>query len=121
MKLTGVAAMDIVECLPNWSDRNLRWLVDYISRLNDNAGQATYTVIHGKARALRDERATTGQRVADKSKGTGLFMLAGVEGHDFGRCDSITDCHELAARMGLGIVPGLDAGEYFGHAMVPEV
>jgi hypothetical protein len=112
--------MDILDGLPNWSDRNLRWLIDYIARQNDNGGQGTYTVIQRKACALRDEGGSTGQKVADKYEATGRFILAAVDGHKFGRCATSADCYELAARMGLGIVADLDARGYFGHAMVQE-
>jgi hypothetical protein len=117
----AIPAYDILSCLPNWSARNLRWLIDYLARLNDHGGQARYTVIQKKACALRDERASTGQKVADKPEAAGRFILAGVEGHNFGRCKTSTDCYELATRMGLGIVPSSDASGYFGHAIIQEV
>ena len=110
--------MDIVDGLPNWSDRNLRWFVDYIARRNNNAGRATYTVIQRKAWALLNDHSPTGQIVGDKYEAAGHFILAGVGGHEFARCKSITDCHELANRMGLGIVPHLYASGHFGHAMI---
>jgi hypothetical protein len=113
--------VDILGGLANWSDRNLRWLIDCLARRNDNAVQPRYTVIQRKASTLRDERASTGQIVADKYAATGRFILTGVEGHEFGRCNRIADCDELAARMGLGIVRSLDASGYFGHAMIRKV
>jgi hypothetical protein len=120
-RLAGlVPAMDIVECLPNWSDRNLRWLIDHIARRNDEAGQTTYTVIQGKARALCDRRRSTGQSVEDERPAAARYILVGVEGHEFGRCNSITDCDELAARMGLAILRSGSPG-YFGHAVIREV
>jgi hypothetical protein len=121
LKGTVQSPMNILDGLPYWSDRNLRWLIDYLARLKNHSVQATYTVIQKKACALRDERESTGQEVADKYETEGRFMLAGVEGHDFGRCKTSTECYELAARMGLGILPSLDASGYFGHAIVQEV
>ncbi len=113
--------VDILGGLPNWSDRNLKWLIDYLARRNGAAGRPRYTVIQRKACTLLDERASTGQTVPDKYDAEGRFILTGVEGHEFGRCNSITDCDELAARMGLGIVRSLDARGYFGHAIIREV
>jgi len=113
-------AMDIVEGLPNWSDRNLRWLIDHIARRNDEAGQTTYTVIQGKARVLCDRCRSTGQSVEDERPAAARYILVGVEGHEFGRCNSITDCDELAARMGLAILRSGSPG-YFGHAAIREV
>lgn len=120
--LPGVPAMDILDALQNWSDRNLRWLIDYIARLNDQGGgQGTYTVILKRACALRDQRSCSEEKAADMHEPTGRFILAGIEGHEFGRCKTNTDCYELAARMGLGIVQRLDSNGYFGHATIQEV
>ena len=108
------------EGLPNWSDRNLRWLIDHIARRNDGAGQSSYTVIQGKARALCDRRKSTGQSVEDERPAAARYILVGVEGHEFGRCNSITDCDGLAARMGLAILHS-GSPRYFGHAVIREV
>lgn len=116
-----VMGVDILGGLPNWSDRNLKWLIDYLARRNDKAVRPRYTVIQGKARALRDERASSGQILADNYAATGRFILTGVERHEFGRCNTIADCDELAARMGLGIVDSIDANEHFGHAMIRDI
>ncbi len=112
-------AADIVQGLPNWSDRNLRWLIDHIARRNGEAGQTTYTVIQGKARALCDRRRSAGQIVADECPSAARSILVGVEGHEFGRCNSNTDCYELAARMGLAILYS-GSPRYFGHAVIRE-
>jgi hypothetical protein len=40
--VSGVPAKDIVDGLPNWSDRNLRWLIDHIARQNAEAGQTRH-------------------------------------------------------------------------------
>lgn len=114
-------AEDLLDGLPRWSDRNLRWLIDHIARLNNNGGQQHYTVMQRRACALRDERTSAGREIGDQFEAAGRFTLVGLEGHQFGRCQTVTDCYELAAQMGLGIVTKVDASEYFGHATVDEM
>jgi hypothetical protein len=111
---TGVPTTDLA--LRNWSDRNLRWLIDYLARLNDQGGRQ-YTEIQRKARELLKERAFAGEKTAERLQAGGGFVLLGVEGHEFGRGNSITDCEGLAKQMGLG----LDGSGYFGHAVIQEV
>ncbi len=111
--------MDVVCGLRNWSYRSLRWLIDYIARQNDKRGQPTYTAVQAAAWDVADKREPSWQTFPDEHDPAGHFILAGIEGHEFARCKSVTDCYQLASRMGLGIVPRLDG--YLGHAIIHEV
>jgi hypothetical protein len=117
--VSRVPARDIVEGLVNWSDRNLLWLIDHIDRLNHEARQPSYKVIQAKARSLCELRRSTGQSVVDERPAGIRYVLVGVEGHELGRCSSVPGCDELAARMGLAILPSGSPG-YFGHAVIEK-
>jgi transcriptional regulator with XRE-family HTH domain len=115
---------DILSVLPNWSDRDLRWLIDCIERLNAKGGRVSYTVIQKQARTLLEQRMSGdggAQRVADAFNRNGHFILVGMEGHQFGRCVTETDCRELAEQMGLGIVDRLALIRYPGNAFIQKV
>jgi transcriptional regulator with XRE-family HTH domain len=107
---------DIMSCLPNWSDRHLRWLIDHLARLNEEGGR--YTVMERRACEVRDERKSTHKTVGDCKQSGHSFVLVGVEGHEFGRFKTRLECEELAATMGLGVHGRLD---YFGHAIIRRV
>ncbi len=107
--------MDILSCLENWSDRNLRWLIDHLARRNEQGGRLTYAVIERKACELRDKRKSAGEFVSENNPAGSRYVLVGIEQHEFGRFKRPFDCEELAATMGLAVNERL---EYFGHAIV---
>lgn len=107
------ARSDVLNCLPNWSDQNLRWLIGHLVQRYEKGGG--YRVMQREACAERDKRKTTGETVTMNTPVGSRFVLIGVEEHEFGRFKRELDCEELAETMGLAIA---ERPEYFGHALI---